>query len=89
MQMEIALLRRKPSQAAGMAAAGQEPAFHTPALEEELRDCLAQMRHNQMLFDLEIEPELIDQRVFEYQAIQCRYRYLQRQARAIGLRAIL
>lgn len=47
------------------------------------------MRHNQMLFDLETEPELIDQRVFEYQAIQCRYRYLQRRARAMGLRAIL
>ncbi|WP_418455140.1 DUF2508 domain-containing protein [Allofournierella sp.] len=87
--MEIALLRRKPAGAAGTSSQGSEPALHTPVLEQELRECLAEMRHNQMLFDLETEPELIDQRVFEYQAIQCRYRYLQRRARAMGLRAIL
>ena len=57
--------------------------------EQDLRDCMADMRQNQMLFDLETEPELIDQRIYEYQAIQSRYRYLQRQARAAGLRAIL
>ena len=50
---------------------------------------MADMRQNQLLFDMETEPELIDQRIYEYQAIQSRYRYLQRQARAAGLRAIL
>ena len=87
--MEIALLRRKPAGAAGISSQGANLRFTHRFLEQELRECLAEMRHNQMLFDLETEPELIDQRVFEYQAIQCRYRYLQRRARAMGLRAIL
>ena len=47
------------------------------------------MRQNQMCFDLETEPELIDALIYEYQAIQSRYRYYQRKARAQGLRAIL
>lgn len=58
-------------------------------LEEQLRRCLYQMRQNQMHFDLETEPELIDALIYEYQAIQSRYRYYQRMARAQGLRAIL
>ena len=58
-------------------------------LEADIRDCLLDLRHNQMLFDLETEPELIDQRVYEALAIESRYRYLQRLARAAGLRAIL
>ena len=33
--------------------------------------------------------ELIDALIYEYQAIQSRYRYYQRKARAQGLRAIL
>ena len=58
-------------------------------LAEQLRRCLLQMRQNQMCFDLETEPELIDALIYEYQAIQSRYRYYQRKARAQGLRAIL
>ena len=58
-------------------------------LEEQLRRCVYQMRQNQMCFDLETEPELIDALIYEYQAIQSRYRYYQRKARAQGLRAIL
>ena len=58
-------------------------------LEEQLRRCLLQMRQNQMCFDLETEPELIDALIYEYQATQSRYRYYQRKARAQGLRAIL
>lgn len=57
-------------------------------LKQELKECLQEMNHNQMLFDLETEPELIEQRVYEYQALQCRYGYLQRRARAEGLRLI-
>ena len=60
-----------------------------PALPDQLRECLADIRHNQMLFDLETEPELIEQRIYEQRALECRYRYLLRQARAAGLRAIL
>ena len=88
MQMGIALLRKKSApEAAGQieATACREPGL----LEQQLRECLALMQQNQMLFDLETEPELIDQRVFEYQALQCRYSYLQRLARAAELRAIL
>lgn len=56
-------------------------------LKKELKECLEEMRHVQMLFDLETEPELIDRRIYEYQALQCQYGYLQRKARAAGLRA--
>jgi hypothetical protein len=42
-----------------------------------------------MLFDLEIDPELIDQRIYERQALLCRYRYLLGRARALGLHTIL
>lgn len=59
------------------------------ALEEQIRQCMYDMRRNQMLFDLETEPELIDELVYEYQAIQSRYRYLQRKARMEGLKTIL
>ena len=62
---------------------------YRPTLEQELRDCLAEMRRNQLLFDLETEPELVEQRIYERSALLCRYRYLQRKARALGLRAIL
>lgn len=76
-------LKRKEQQTAGL------PALCLPDLPEQLRECLADIRHNQMLFDLETEPELIDQRIYEREALQCRYRYLMRRARAAGLRAIL
>ena len=71
------------------AAGDSEAQRYMPCLEEELRQCLQDMRHNNMLFDLEIEPELIEQRIYERRAIQCRYEYLMRKARAVGLRAIL
>lgn len=57
-----------------------------PSLQQQIKECVQQMQHNQMLFDLETEPELVEQRVFEYRALQCRYSYLQRLARAKGLR---
>ena len=62
---------------------------YQPTLEEEIRDCLEQMRHNEMLFSLEVEEDLIDQRIYERKALLCRYHYLQAKARALGLRAIL
>ncbi len=63
--------------------------LYQPTLEEEIRDCLEQMRHNEMLFSLEVEEDLIDQRIYERKALLCRYHYLQAKARALGLRAIL
>lgn len=87
--MGLALLFAKSAPAQADLAALRPPCRGSEQLEQDLRDCMADMRQNQMLFDLETEPELIDQRIYEYQAIQSRYRYLQRQARAAGLRAIL
>lgn len=82
--MGLAVKKRpqKPAEAVDLAQ-------YMPSLEQEIRECLADMRHNQMLFDLELEPELIEQRIYEREALRCRYHYLQRKARAVGLRAIL
>lgn len=87
--MGLALLFAKSASVQPELAALKPPCRGSGQLEQDLRDCMADMRQNQLLFDMETEPELIDQRIYEYQAIQSRYRYLQRQARAAGLRAIL
>ena len=87
--MGLALLFAKSASAQPELAALKPPCRGSGQLEQDLRDCMADMRQNQLLFDMETEPELIDQRIYEYQAIQSRYRSLQRQARAAGLRAIL
>lgn len=87
--MGLALLFAKSTPVSSELAALKPPCRGPQQLEQDLRDCMADMRQNQLLFDMETEPELIDQRIYEYQAIQSRYRYLQRQARAAGLRAIL
>ena len=80
--LELATRRRPTKQE-------QELAQYLPTLQQELRECLDDLQHNQMLFDLEVEPELIEQRIYEREALRCRYRYLMRRARAAGLRAIL
>ena len=67
----------------------KEKARYCPDLEEQLRECMAQMRQNKMLFDLETEPELVEQLIYEGRALQCRYEYLMRRARAVGLRTLL
>ncbi len=68
---------------------GTERERYYPTLEQELRECMALMRQNKMLFDMEVEPELVEQRIYEGRALQCRYEFLMRKARAVGLRAIL
>lgn len=62
---------------------------YSPELEEDLKECLWDLRRNEMLFDLEVEPDLIEQRIYERQALLCRYRYLLGRARALGLHTIL
>lgn len=62
---------------------------YRPNLEAELCECIAGMRHNEMLFNLEVEPDLVEQRIYERCALQCRYRYLLAQARKVGLRTVL
>ena len=42
-----------------------------------------------MMFDLEVDPDLIEQRIYERQALLCRYRYLIQKARELGLHTIL
>lgn len=62
---------------------------YSPELEEDIKECLWNLRRNEMLFDLEVEPDLIEQRIFERQALLCRYRYLMGRAKALGLHTIL
>lgn len=60
-----------------------------PGLEEELCECMAAMRHNEMMFNLEVEPDLVEQRIYERCALQSRYRYLLGEARRLGLHTVL
>ena len=60
-----------------------------PELEAELRECLFCLRQNEMLFDLEVNTDLIEQHIYERQALLCRYRYLLARARELGLHTIL
>ncbi len=60
-----------------------------PGLEDEIKEVLADLRHNEMMFNLETEPDLVEQRIYERQALQCRYRYLIGEARRLGLHTIL
>ena len=60
-----------------------------PELEEELRECLFCLQRNEMMFDLEVDTDLIEQRIYERQALLCRYRYLLAKARELGLHTIL
>ena len=60
-----------------------------PELEEELKECLFCLQRNAMMFDLEVDSDLIEQRIYERQALLCRYRYLLARARELGLHTIL
>ena len=40
-----------------------------PELEEELKECLFCLRRNEMMFDLEVDTDLIEQRIYERQAL--------------------
>lgn len=60
-----------------------------PELEEELKECLFCLQRNEMMFDLEVDTDLIEQRIYERQALLCRYRYLLAKARELGLHTIL
>ena len=60
-----------------------------PELEEELKECLFCLRRNAMMFDLEVDSDLIEQRIYERQALLARYRYLLARARELGLHTIL
>ncbi len=60
-----------------------------PELEEELKECLFCLKRNEMMFDLEVDSDLIEQRIYERQALLCRYRYLLAKARELGLHTIL
>lgn len=60
-----------------------------PELEEELKECLFCLQRNAMMFDLEVDSDLIEQRIYERQALLCRYRYLLARARELGLHTVL
>ena len=60
-----------------------------PELEEELKECLFCLHRNEMMFALEVDTALLEQRIYERQALLCRYRYLLAKARELGLHTIL
>lgn len=62
---------------------------YCPELEQDLQECLACLRCNEMMFDLEVDSDLIEQRIYERQALLCRYRYLLARARELGMHAVL
>ena len=66
-----------------------EHEHYHPELEEEIKECLYCLRRNAMMFDLEVDPDLVEQRIYERQALLCRYRYLIQRARELGLHTIL
>ena len=37
-----------------------------PELEEELKECLFCLRRNEMMFDLEVDTDLIEQRIYAF-----------------------
>ncbi len=55
-------------------------------LEQDIRDCLQSIAKNEQMFNLEVDEALLEARIYERQALQCRYRYLIEKARSIGLR---
>ena len=55
-----------------------------PELEEELKECLFCLHRNEMMFDLEVDTDLIEQHIYERQALLARYRYLLGKARELG-----
>ena len=60
-----------------------------PELGEELKECLFCLHRNEMMFDLEVDTDLIEQHIYERQALLARYRYLLGKARELGLHTIL
>ena len=79
----------RPSAAAAKSPRDNEHERYHPELEEELKECLFCLRRNAMMFDLEVDSDLIEQRIYERQALLCRYRYLLARARELGLHTIL
>ena len=55
-----------------------------PELEQEIKECLYCLECNARMFDLEVDPDLVEQRIYERQALLCRYRYLLQRAREAG-----
>ena len=60
-----------------------------PELEEVLNECLFCLHRNEMMFDLEVDNDLIEQHIYEWPALLARYRYLLGLARELWLHTIL
>jgi len=82
------LLYHKLAYSAPVSSYTEHERYH-PELEEELKECLFCLRRNEMMFDLEVDTDLIEQRIYERQALLCRYRYLLARARELGLHTVL
>ena len=60
-----------------------------PELEDEIKECLYCLRRNAMMFNLEVDPDLVEQRIYERQALLARYRYLLARAKELGVHTVL
>ena len=49
--------------------------------EKQLKHCLEEKKHNEELFDMETEPELIEAHIYRRLSLECEYRYLLRQVK--------
>ncbi len=83
------LTARKPTLLSPRVQRDTEHERYHPELEEEIKECLWCLRRNAMMFDLEVDPDLVEQRIYERQALLCRYRYLIQKARELGLHTVL
>lgn len=63
-----------------------ERAAYEPQLEEDLQRCIQEIRNNEQMFDFITEPELIAECIYRHEALACRYAYLLRRARQVGVR---
>ena len=60
-----------------------------PELEEELKECLFCLQRNAMMFDLEVDSDLNEQRIYEPPPLMSRNRNQHARARELGLHTIL
>ncbi len=69
--------QRQPENADEMRPVVRDRAY----FERQLKNCLQEKRHNEELFDLETEPELIEAHIYRRLSLECEYRYLLRQVK--------
>ena len=57
-------------------------------LAKQIKECEMLLRQNEIKFNFETEPELIDAHIYEREALMVRYGHLIRQAKLCGLKSV-